>query len=183
VAGKTFAEGCAELEALVGTGELTGTVEVSQIYAKWIHEGINFHFKRGGQALYLQTPLMERYSAYLEDYAKTVLIDGGQGAFKRAVEDLSGAVAELAPVEFGNLRASGHPTVTDDGVIIYDRPPLQHRMTEEELRAERGLFNAPSIKKEHEAAWFAEHPGEPGGLHTPQSFARMVEWVFGHGVP
>ena len=34
-------------------------------------------------------PLMENYHAYLEDYAKTVLTDGGQPAMKRAAEHLS----------------------------------------------------------------------------------------------
>jgi hypothetical protein len=53
------------------------------------------------------------------------------------MEDLAedGGVATKAPVLYSNLRASGHPIVTDDGVVIYDRPPRQHRLTEEELKA------------------------------------------------
>lgn len=181
MAGKTFAEGCAELEELVGHGDLTGHVVVDQLYADYQHEGLDFHHPRGGQALYLQAPLMERWPLYLEAIAKTVLDDGGKAGMEAAMEDLSGAVAVLAPVEFANLRASGHPYITDNGEVTYDRPPLQHRLTEEELRAERGLFNAPSTKAEHEAAWLAEHPGEPGGAHTPQSHARMEKWLFGQG--
>jgi hypothetical protein len=173
----TFDERITELMERVGTGDLTGTVEVDQLYAAWIHNGINMHHPRGGQALYLQAPLMERFPLYLEGIAKTVLDDGGQAGMIAAVEDLSDAVAVLAPVEFGNLRASGHPYVTESGEVVYDRAPLQHRLSEEELRAERGLFNAPDTAKEHEAAWLAEHPGEPGGAHRPQSHARMTAWL------
>ncbi len=52
-----------------------------------------------------------------------------------AAEHLSGEVARLAPVEFGDLRGSGHPVVTDDGETIYDRPPLVGRLSKEELKA------------------------------------------------
>lgn len=173
----TFDERITELMERVGGGELTGHVEVSQIYAEYQHNGLDFHHPRGGQALYLQAPLMERFPLYLEAVAKTVLDDGGKAGMIASMEDLSDAVAVTAPVEFANLRASGHPYVTDNGEVVYDRAPLQHRLSEEELRAERGLFNAPSVKAEHEAAWLAEHPGEPGGKHRPQSHARMTAWL------
>ena len=120
---------------------------------------------------------MERFPLNLEAIAKTVLEDGGKHGMVAAMEDLADTVAVVAPVEFGNLRASGSPSVVDDGTVVYDRAPLQHRLSEEELRAERGLFNAPDTKKEHEAAWLAEHPGEPGGAHRPQSHARMTAWL------
>ena len=177
----TFDERITALMEQVGTGDLTGSVEVNQRYSHWQHEGINFDHPRGGQALFLSTPLMERYPAYLEAIAKTVLEDGGKDAMAASMENLSEAVAALAPVEFANLRASGHPTVTDNGAVVYDRAPLQHRLTEEELRAERGLFNAPDTKKEHEAAWLATHPGEPGGKHRPQSHARQTAWLRSQG--
>lgn len=51
------------------------------------------------------------------------------------VEDLAGQVATTAPVDLGNLRDSAHPTVTDQGGLVYDRPPAQHRLSEAELRA------------------------------------------------
>jgi hypothetical protein len=173
----TFDERITALMEQVGTGDLTGSVEVNQRYSHWQHEGLNFAHPRGGQALFLSTPLMERFPAYLEAIAKTVLDGGAKDAMAASMENLSEAVAVLAPVEFANLRASGHPTVTDNGAVVYDRAPLQHRLTEEELRAERGLFNAPDTAKEHEAAWLATHPGEPGGAHRPQSHARMTAWL------
>lgn len=53
------------------------------------------------------------------------------------VEDLAeeGGVATRAPVLYDNLRASGHPIVTEGGHAVYDREPRQHRLTEEELKA------------------------------------------------
>lgn len=55
----------------------------------------------------------------------------------------SWGVAAFAPVEFGHLRASGHPivyspsaSIMGDGVPRYDRPPVQERLTEAQLRIE-----------------------------------------------
>lgn len=80
---------------------------------------------------------MDNRDRYLTEYARTVLEDGGQQALISSMEDLAeeGGVASHAPVLYSNLRASGHPIVTDDGVPIYDREPRQHRLTEEELKA------------------------------------------------
>ena len=88
-------------------------------------------------ALYLQTPLMDHKDRYLQSYADHVLIDGGQQAVVDSMEDLAedGGVATHAPVLYANLRASGHPIVTSDGAVIYDREPRQHRLTEDELKA------------------------------------------------
>ena len=70
-----------------------------------------------------------------DDYAKTVLEDGGQAAMRRAAEDLADEVAMLAPREFGDLMRSAHPQVTQDGRAIFDRPPFQPRLSAEQLRA------------------------------------------------
>jgi hypothetical protein len=101
------------------------------------HEGLDFHHPRGGQALYLQAPLMEHASTYMQHLADGILDDGGKRAMIENTEDLAedGGVATRAPILYANLRASGHPSVSDNGVSIYDRPPRQHRLTEEELKA------------------------------------------------
>jgi hypothetical protein len=129
----------AELDDRVGHGDLTGTVIVDQVYAQYQHEGLNFHHPRGGQALYLQRPLMSNFGRYLEDIAATILDEGPNPAMIRNVEDLAeeGGVATRAPILYDNLRASGHPIVTSDGTVIYDRAPRQHRLSEEELAAIR----------------------------------------------
>lgn len=51
------------------------------------------------------------------------------------MENLSGEVERLAPIEFGPLHWSGHPTVTSQGETVYDRAPIAARLTEAELRA------------------------------------------------
>jgi hypothetical protein len=114
-----------------------GVVVVDQRYAQVQHEHLDWNHPRGGQALYLQAPLMEKYGDYLTAYARQVLEDGGEQSMITSMEDLAedGGVATRAPVLYANLRASGHPMVESDGVTVYDRPPRQHRLSEDELRA------------------------------------------------
>ena len=47
---------------------------------------------------------MDHFRDYINDYAKTVLDDGGQPAMKRSVEHLSDQVEVTAPREWGDLR-------------------------------------------------------------------------------
>ena len=131
----TFTERIDELRKLVGCGKIIASCTVDQRYAAYQHEHVEFRHPRGGKALYLQQPLYEHYSEYVEDYAKTVLEDGGHGAMKRTAEHLSDQVEEHAPREFDDLRRSGHPQVTVNGEITYDRPPKLARLTEAQLKA------------------------------------------------
>ena len=80
----TFSERIDELRKMVGSGKIVASCEVNQVYAQNQHEHLEYHHPRGGQALYLQEPLMENFHSYLEDYARTVLDDGGQPAMKRS---------------------------------------------------------------------------------------------------
>jgi hypothetical protein len=50
-----------------------------------------------------------------------------KGAMIDIAEEMSGYVATYAPVLTGALRTSGHPEVTDNGMKIYDRPPISAR--------------------------------------------------------
>jgi len=133
----TFAARIGELKAMVGTGDLVGKVEVSQRYAQRQHEELSWAHPRGGQALYLSQPLLDNHARYLQRYADRLLEDGGEPAMVESMENLAeeGGVATHAPVLYSNLRASGAPSVTSDGVTVYSRPPRQHRLSEEELRA------------------------------------------------
>jgi hypothetical protein len=141
-----------ELKEMVG-GKLDGRVIVDQRYAQFQHEDLTLNHPRGGEAQYLARPLMENYARYFQAYADEVLDNGGQDSFIDSVEDLAGAggVATRAPVEFSNLRASGHPTVTQDGHEIFDRAPDQHRLSEEEIAELRRL---------HPTGWKTIH-GKP----------------------
>jgi len=132
----TFAERIDALRTLTGRGErLTGTVTVDQRYAHYQHERMDLHHPRGGSAKYLERPLMDGYRDYLDDYARTVLTDGGQPAMRRSMDHLSDAVEVTAPREWGDLRKSGHPKVTLADRVVYDRPPKAARLTAEELKA------------------------------------------------
>jgi hypothetical protein len=105
---------------------------------------------------------MENYSHYLQRYADRLLEDGGEHAIVEAVEDLAedGGVATRAPVEFDDLRRSGHPTVTSDGATIYDRAPRQHRLSEEELRIKDRLRVLPPALIGY-LWWRVMHHSEP----------------------
>jgi hypothetical protein len=131
----TFDERIDVLRKMVGGGTITASCTVDQVYAHRQHEELSWRHPRGGKALYLQQPLMENYHSYLDDYAKTVLDDGGQAAMRRAAENLSDQVERHAPREFFDLMRSGHPKVEQNGQTIYDRPPKVPRLTREELRA------------------------------------------------
>ena len=132
----SFFDGIEQLRAQVGHGLLEGAVEVDQLYAQYQHEGLDFNHPRGGQALYLGGPLTASQNSYMQKIADTLLDDVDAG-MKDVVEDLSAQVGRLAPIDLNNLRRSAHPTVTDDGDVVYDRPPDQPRLSEDELRALR----------------------------------------------
>lgn len=141
----TFGERISELINEVGHGTLHGEVEVDQVYARYQHEHPEFKHPDGGKAFYLRDPLFEHVDEYMQKIAEKVLDRGGpKEGMKDAMEDLSAKVYEQAPLEFGDLKASGHPKVESDGVVVYDRPPNVGRLSEEELRIKgelRGLFD------------------------------------------
>lgn len=143
----TFAERIEELRTRVGSdeGHLEGSVSVNQVYAHYQHEHMEFHHPRGGMAKYLEIPLLENASRYVFEIARGWLDDGGREAMKRSMEDLAedGGVATHAPVEFDDLRRSGHPMVKVGERTIYDREPRQHRLTESELRIKARLRKLP----------------------------------------
>lgn len=132
-----FFERIAELREKVGHDRLVGKVEVDQVYAHYQHEGLDLAHPRGGQAKYLEQPLLSGSEDWMRTVAKSLLEEGPADGMKDVVERVSGKVSEHAPVEFDHLRRSGHPTVTDDGATVYDRPPEVGRLSEEELKAER----------------------------------------------
>ncbi len=137
----TFTARIAELRRMTGIpADISGQLVVDQVYAHIQHENLHYRHPRGGGAKYLERPLFENYPKYLQDYASTVLKDGGRAAFARSMEHLSAQVQIHAPVLFYNLRRSGHPIVTVGGRTVYDRPPEVQRLTEAQLRAQNRLL-------------------------------------------
>ena len=139
----TFAERVSELRRQVGTGKVTASVVVDQVYAHYQHEHMDFHHPRGGRAKYLEGPLYDGFREYYQWYASEVLHDGGVNALERAAEHLSDQVEISAPREWGDLMRSGHPSVSVDGRTVYDRAPKVNRLTEQELKLKsRALLRA-----------------------------------------
>lgn len=150
--GGSFFDRIDYLATQVGHGTIRLKVRVDQIYSHYIHEGVSrftgapLIMHEGGESHFLRNPLFEHNDKRMEAIAlRTITADGSdlKGAFIDASEELSRDVYDRAPREFGDLRASGHPSVEDNGKPVYDRPPHVHRLSEQELRAKdhvRRLF-------------------------------------------
>jgi hypothetical protein len=138
----TFTDRMRALEDQVGPGRLTGSVVVDQVYAKYQELREDLRHPGGGQAHYLQGSLYDDLDAHMQRLTSSLVTEDGS-AVRKGMENVAEAVAhgvyERAPFEFGDLKASPHPTVTDDGATIYDRPPMVHRLTDDELRAKGHL--------------------------------------------
>lgn len=168
----SFSERLAELRRMthMRDGKLTASVVVDQVYAHYQHEGLHFRHPRGGQAKFLEDGLNRHYRDYIERYARAVLHDGGVGALMDDAEHLSDQVEVLAPVEFSDLRRSGHPSVHAGGYlgdgtggeVLRDREPKQHRLTEEELRIKSRIryLDLPDRLKGW-IWWHVQHHTEP----------------------
>jgi hypothetical protein len=136
-----------ELRARTGCreGRLSGSVTVNQVYAHYQHEHLEFRHPRGGQAKYLEAPLMASVFTIFQDVAREYTDDGGERAMARQMELLAEeqGVSVFAPVEFEDLRRSGHPKVERGGRVLYDRQPRQHRLSADELRVKARLRKLP----------------------------------------
>ena len=133
----TFQERIAELRRQVGAGRLTGHIEVNQVYAAWQHFHPEFVHPDGGKAYYLRDPFFAEHTAFMQHLAEKLITENGseiESAMADNMERASNLVYENAPWEFGDLRASGHPSVERNGELVHDRAPHIHRLSKEELR-------------------------------------------------
>lgn len=115
-------------------------VEVDQVYAHYQEVG-DFHHPEGGEQYALRGSLYEKNAEHMERLASAVTIEEEtmREAAIDVAESISSTYYEKAPLEFGDLKGSGHPSVEDDGAIVYDRPPHVHRLSKEELRDKHEL--------------------------------------------
>lgn len=138
----TFVERITHLMHAVGTGRLRGTIEVDQVYAHNQHEHPEYKHPDGGEAFYLTKPLFEHMAAMMQHLANRAITEDGTAihdAMADNMERMSREVYLRAPWEFGDLRASGHPSVTQNGEVKYDRPPNVGRLNDAELRVKNRL--------------------------------------------
>jgi hypothetical protein len=122
-------DGANAVRSQVGQGNLRGRLIVDQPYAQVQHEDVSLHHPRGGQAKFLETPLLAEATRYVQHLADHVISGDPEKAMQDNVEDLSGQVQKHAPVDSGRLRESGHPIVVSNRSTVYDRPPVQARET------------------------------------------------------
>lgn len=167
-----------ELKERVGKGKLTGRVKFDQVYAsaqetgtwtsgpnagKVIHE-----HPGGGQSHFLGGALLEGKDVYLRSVASSVLDEGGPAqGMREAAEELAKRSSGLAPIEFGDLRESAHPTVESEGAVVFDRPPHIPRLTKEQLKAKdklrrQGNYARTYLPEDHPSHGTV-HPHGAGG--------------------
>lgn len=123
------------LATRIGPASLTGHLEVNQVYAAYQHFREELKHTSGGRVYYLQGPLFEQATRYLQEIADSVLDGDMRATMFDVMKQLNTQVEINAPVTLGNLRMSGHPFVTEGGAIVHDQPPRQRRLSEEELKA------------------------------------------------
>lgn len=119
-----------ELMRSVGTGSIVAGCKVNQPYAQNQHQTDSFRHPHGGRSHYLGGPLLENAFALVEQIARSSITPFGSLINRRMIdiaEWMAQAVLENAPKETGRLSLSGNPWVKDNGVLIYERPPLAPR--------------------------------------------------------
>lgn len=157
MAEKTFAEGVDELKRMVGTGTLEGRISVNQVYAHWIDDGVSsrgipasaFNHPRGGEAHYLSGQMTERRDEMISGWARQLLAGGMSENFVRDMQSIADQVFIRAPREFEILRNSTSLKLLDRGVLRFFQPAMVPRLSEEQLKALRGVSGGsvtPSLK-------------------------------------
>jgi hypothetical protein len=129
--------GWRRVQEQVGSGWLTGKLVVDQIYAKYQHERVDLAHPRGGGAQFLRNPLNANHGDYLQRLARSMLSGDPAQTMAECMESLNSAMSAAAPIQYNNLRRSGNPKVFDNGREVYNRPPWQRRLSDEELRGLR----------------------------------------------
>lgn len=139
---KRASEGIAQLIERTCGPRVEATVTVDQVYAHYQHEGLEFKHPRGGRAKYLELPLFEHRDQWLGTFAAKFLRARENVARMWAApgRSLVAQVAREAPLEFGDLRQSAGLKVTEGGVVVVEEPPIQRRLTEDEIRLKRGFL-------------------------------------------
>jgi len=130
----TFTEGI-DLLIEQARGRWQAKVEVNQIYAHYQEAHPEFRHPRGGQAFYTRDTLY--LGQWVARMAPGLITSKGvqlDDKMRMVAEGLAQGVQLRAPVEFGALKRSGHPSVTRDGATVFDRPPTVGRLSEEDLR-------------------------------------------------
>jgi hypothetical protein len=129
--GKFTTDGYERVRRQVGQGLLRGRVVVDQPYAQYQHEATWLRHPRGGQAKYVEVPLLRAADYYFHHVAEHVLEGDPVRAMRDNVEGfVTLQIPAHAPVDKAILRYSGRAIVEDNGKVVYNRPPVQKRVVE-----------------------------------------------------
>lgn len=137
MARKRAIDGIDDLIDRTGGPKVKATVTVNQPYAQDQHETLFYRHPRGGQAKYLEGPLMQNHPEWIQKFANRLLVRGTNAASEwgGVGRSLVRQLPKTAPVEFGDLRNSGALTVKEGNRVIIEEPAKQPRLSESELDA------------------------------------------------
>lgn len=116
-------------------GRWRAGVVVDQVYAHYQEANPQLRHPRGGQAFYLRDTLY--LGQWFARMAPRILDRDGLHVglvMRDTAEGLAAGVFIRAPWEFNDLRRSGSPYVTRDGVQVFHREPTVKRLSEQQLR-------------------------------------------------
>lgn len=125
----TFIERTNQLSRTVGSGDLTGKIEMPLPYSAPQHES---HWKTGplagvrirnhpggGGGKFLSRPLHGQSARHMNRLANATLRGALPAEMGAIMRDLAGDVYRLAPRKSGKLRASATPLVFDNGRLVF----------------------------------------------------------------
>lgn len=130
------------IDSVGAPGSVRARTVVDQVYAKYQELREDLKHPEGGEAHALQSALYTQLDEIMHEWADGLItVDGCElvRATERIAEKIASGYFDRAPFEFGDLRASTHPTVEDSGGVVYDRPPGVGRLSTADLRAKGDL--------------------------------------------
>jgi hypothetical protein len=160
-----FTQRISELQESVGHGHLTAHLLRDQVYAHYQEARLDLRHPQGGQAMYQESSLYDHRDDYLRGIAETVLVDITSGMID-AVEEFDGHAADRCPKELTLLSRSGHPSVTSEGTVVYDRAPEIPRLSKGDLKELGRLRSHGTAVRMHQGPSGAANP-RPGTNRTP----------------
>lgn len=134
---KKAIDGIQDLLDRTGGSKIKATVTVDQPYAQDQHETLFYKHASGGQAKYLEQPLMSNHPKWLQQFANRLLVRNIEASneWAKVGRALKNEVPKNVPIDFGDLRQSAALTVKEGGSIVTEEPAAQPRLTEGELDA------------------------------------------------
>lgn len=135
----TFVKGCDTL-IRQAKGTWSARCKVDQVYAHYQEAHPEFNHPDGGQAFYLRDSLYE--GMWMAKMAVGMIDEYGvnvEGKMRETAEGMAAGVYTRAPVEFRDLRRSGHPYVLRDFAQVYNREPVVPRLSDKDLRLKSHL--------------------------------------------